>query len=324
MTNIPLRELFIVRYGTDLELNKLKQDPHGINFVSRNRKNNGVVARVLPVEGINPNPAGTISVALGSSSVLFSYLQDEPYYSGRDLAYLVPKIEMTKKQLLFYCTCIIKNRYKYNYGRQANRTISSLYIPAIDQIPKWVQDIELKDIAYYSQKYSNEPTDKFNIANWHDFIYDEIFTIERGESYYIKYSGKGKFPYASASDENNGITSNVDTYNREGNLIVLNYDGSVASAFYQADKFFASEKVVTLSLKDYELNKYIAMFIITVIRKEKFRYNYGRKWSVEKRMRNSIIKLPAKMITRGSKIEYIPDYNYMESYIKTLSFTKAL
>lgn len=323
MGNVPLSDLFYVEYGTDLELNKLKQDPSGINFVSRNRKNNGVVAKVLPIEGLEPNPAGTISVALGSSSVLFSFLQEEPYYSGRDLAYLTPKIDMTKKQLLFYCSCIIKNRYKYNYGRQANKTIGKLLIPCIDDIPEWVEKIELKDITYYSQKYTDETPDTFDVTTWHNFTYDEIFHIDRGESYYIKYAETGEYPYASASDANNGITGYVDNYNREGNLIVLNYDGSVASAFYHADKFFASEKVVTISLKDYELNKYIAMFIIAVIRKEKFRYNYGRKWSVEKRMRNSLIKLPAKK-NCNNKIKYIPDYEYMEDYIRKLPFTKEL
>lgn len=324
MHNIPLSDLFNISTGTTLELNKLKLDPNGINFVSRNRKNNGVVAKVAPIEGIKPNPAGTISVALSSSSVLFSYLQDQEYYSGHHLAYLTPKTAMTKKQLLYYCCCIIKNRYKYNYGRQANKTLSKLLIPKLEDIPEWVDKIELKDISNYRDRFNEQTQKPLNVNSWFDFSFNEIFNIKRGESYYIKYSANGNYPYASATDINNGISSYVGTFNREGNLIVLNYDGSVGSAFYQEEKFFASEKVVTLSLKDYKLNKYIAMFIITVIRKEKFRYNYGRKWSVEKRMRDSKIKLPAKEVIINGQKKYIPDYNFMELYIKTLPFTKEL
>lgn len=58
------------------------------------------------------------------------------------------------------------------------------------------------------------------------------------------------------------------------------------------------------------MNPYIAMFLIAIIRKEKNRFNYGRKWRV-KRMRKSIIKLPV-----NSKEE--PDWEFMESYVKTL------
>ena len=60
-------------------------------------------------------------------------------------------------------------------------------------------------------------------------LYIEIFVLERGETYYRKYSKQGKYPYVSATETNNGISGYVDVFNREGNLVVINYDGSVAS-----------------------------------------------------------------------------------------------
>ena len=48
----------------------------------------------------------------------------------------------------------------------------------------------------------------------------------------------------------------------------------------------------------------------TLIRLEKFRFNYGRKWGLE-RMKESVIKLP----TQNGK----PDFEFMESYIKSLN-----
>jgi hypothetical protein len=118
---VPVSQYFDVVYGVDLELVHLTQDSNGINFVARTSVNNGVVAKVKIIPDIKPNPSHTISVA-GSGSVMESFLQNEPYYSGRDLFYLKPKIELTDKQLLFYCMCLKANKYKFNYGRQADLT----------------------------------------------------------------------------------------------------------------------------------------------------------------------------------------------------------
>lgn len=63
--------------------------PDAINFVARTESNNGVSARVKPVEGKEPQPVGLITCA-SVGSVLFAFLQEEPLYSGRDLCLLIP------------------------------------------------------------------------------------------------------------------------------------------------------------------------------------------------------------------------------------------
>ncbi len=100
---VELRDIFDIKYGVNLELNKLNQVSEGLNFVSRTSKNNGVSAQVEAIEGVEPIPAGTITVA-GGGSVLETFLQSTPYYSGRDLYYLTPKTLMTDAEKLFYCT----------------------------------------------------------------------------------------------------------------------------------------------------------------------------------------------------------------------------
>lgn len=139
MKLIPLSKLFSVTYGVNLELNRMTLDTSGIPFVGRSERNNGVTARVSLVAGITPIPAGTLSVA-GGGSVLATFLQPEPYYSGRDLFYLTSLEPLTDSQKLYYCACIRTNRYRYSYGRQANKTLRDLLIPAIDEIPDWVHD----------------------------------------------------------------------------------------------------------------------------------------------------------------------------------------
>lgn len=137
-----IKDLFDVEYGVNLELINCfnASYPEGVNFVARTSENNGVVARVQIIQGVKPQPAGTISCA-GGGSVLSTFVQEEPYYSGRDLYILTPKQEMTLVEKLYYCHLINYNKYRYNYGRQANRTLEDIELP--DAIPSWIYEINI-------------------------------------------------------------------------------------------------------------------------------------------------------------------------------------
>lgn len=139
MKLVKVSDLFDVIYGVNLELNKLTLDPNGLNFVSRTANNNGVSAKVKPIDGLEPIEAGVLTVA-GGGSVLETFLQSDPFYSGRDLYFLRPMQEMSPEQKLFYCMCIRANKFRFNYGRQANRTLKDLLIPAMSEIPDWVEE----------------------------------------------------------------------------------------------------------------------------------------------------------------------------------------
>ena len=139
MKLVPVSEIFDAKYGVNLELNKLTADPNGINFVSRTANNNGVSSRVKKIPDLEPIEAGVLTVA-GGGSVLETFLQPEPFYSGRDLYFLRPRIKLSIQQKLFYCMCIRANKFRFNYGRQANRTLKDLLIPAVSEMPDWVED----------------------------------------------------------------------------------------------------------------------------------------------------------------------------------------
>lgn len=138
---VRVQDLFEVRYGHSLELNRLQlisKAEGGIPFVSRVMGNNGISAYVSLIDGLHPIPGGVLSCALGGNGVLSTFLQENPFYSGRDSAYLVPKFEFTTEELLYYCTCIWQNRFRFSYGRQANRTLKDLIIPARESVPSWI------------------------------------------------------------------------------------------------------------------------------------------------------------------------------------------
>ncbi len=311
---VQVKQYFDVVPGTNLELVRMELDPNGINFVARTSKNNGVAARVKKLPDIEPNPSCSISVAV-SGSVMESFLQIEPFYSSYHLFVLRPKISLTNKQLLYYCMCLRANKYKYNYGRQANKTLPMLNIPSIDEIPAWVESVSIPDKPKIDSAIDKTIELNINTWQWHSFA--NIFDIKRGESEYIVDLKKGDIPYVSATSGNNGVSYYVKTANNTGNKITLSYDGSIGEAFYQKRDFFASEKIAVLELKNKELNPYIAMFLITVLRKESSRYNYGYKWSINTRMKKTQIKLPSA--NNGD-----PDWQFMEDYIKSLLYSSNL
>lgn len=136
-------DLFNVVYGVNLELvncvETTKSDPDAIAFVSRTESNNGVSAYVKPVSGVEPQPENTITVA-GGGSVLATFLQTQPFYSGRDLYLLHSKEAISIPAKLFLVTVIKANKYRYNYGRQANVTLPSLKLrlpSKADGKPDW-------------------------------------------------------------------------------------------------------------------------------------------------------------------------------------------
>jgi hypothetical protein len=113
---------------------------------------NGISAYVEPIPGVEPAPAGFLSCALGGNGVLTTHLQEQPFYVGRDVALLKPRKKLTKAQLLFYCMCIKANRYRYSYGRQANRTLKDLVVPDFKNIPDWVGNTSSKVLDEFEDR----------------------------------------------------------------------------------------------------------------------------------------------------------------------------
>ena len=103
----------------------------------------------------------------------------------------------------------------------------------------------------------------------------------------------GKYAFVSAIKNRNGVFCKTNLKpNQSANVITVNYDGNggVAIAFYHDKPFWALDSVNVLYPK-FKLNPFIAMFLITLIRKERYRFNFGRKWH-KARMEQSTILLP--------------------------------
>jgi restriction endonuclease S subunit len=300
-------ELFELRQGNSLELANMDLAADGepsVHFVARTEQNNGVVAKVRLLDK-EPFPAGCVTTALGGS-VLSSFVQDRPFYTGFHVMVLVPKTEMRLEEKLFYCHCIKMNAYRYGYGRQANKTLKDINLP---ELPSWIQDYHI-DYSKIETKITNKLT-SLHLEKWKKFKMGEIFSFQKGQRLTKESMESGDTPFIGAIDSNNGVRERISVApNHLGNCLTVNYNGSIGETFYQPDPFFASDDVNILRLVGREMNPFLGLFLATVIRQNKYRFGYGRKWTLEK-MKDSQVLLPATH--QGS-----PDWQFMENYIRAL------
>lgn len=341
---VALNKLFHVTYGNKLDANKLSRLPPrsgGVNLVGRSSQNHGVSATVARVPGVRPYGSGLITVALGGSKLLSAFVQEHAFYTAQNVAVLTPIHPMTFEQKLFACIAIRHNRFRYSaFGREANRTLRTLEIPDLASFPTWLSESDRSSIDSIQLAAVPDSGPELDTKGWKTFRYDEVFEVHKG--YYNKKpppaEGSSGIPFVGATDKQNGITSfisaeSLKSYSRDGAIrpdepsdrklfkapcITVSNNGSVGEAFYQATDFTCTHDVNPLSLKDkaVELSPALGIFICTVIRMEKYRWGYGRKWRPI-RMPSSHIRLP---VTASGQ----PAWAEMESFINSLPFSSQL
>ncbi|MFB0638139.1 MAG: hypothetical protein AB2N28_3980 [Candidatus Phytoplasma solani] len=84
--------------------------------------------------------------------------------------------------------------------------------------------------------------------------------------------------------------------------------------FIKRKIFYAATSVTVLN--NDHINSYNALFIISLIEKEKMKFSYGRAWLLY-RMKKHKIMLPID--SQGK-----PDWFFMENYIKSLPYNVNL
>lgn len=327
-----IADLFYIYPGSKLDFEKQEQAESGVLFISRNSNNNGVVGRVVVDEKTKLYNKGDITVPLGGEYLLSAFVQDEKFVTAQNVAVLRAKNTMSDIEKWFYCYVLRENRFKFcAFGREVNKYIQDIEVP--DIIPDWVYKVNFNQLSTNISLSKNLILDT---SYWVSFKYDEIFIIKKG--FYNKkpeHNTEGNIPFLGAIDSNNGVTEyysleDIKAASKTGddnnahienkifppNAICVTNNGSVGYAYYQAESFTCSHDVTPLYRKGGDFNKYTALFVISVIEHDRYRWTYGRKWRPI-RMKDSIIKLPADI--HGN-----PDWDYMEHFIKSLPYSDKI
>ena len=329
--DFPLSDLFFVTNGNKFDFNKMVEcEKMEIAFVSRSASNNGVKGWVEPVNGVDPYPANCITIALGGS-IGSTFVQPKQFYTGQNVAVLIDKKEGRKlsvEEKLFVSMLINKEcscRF-VAFGRELNKHINkdfTIRLPSKNKKIDWgtLENLSkgvLKETRVTTSNVSHAFSD---MKNWKKFKVSELFHVNkkrklpRGKVHSKDDLMEGNdYFYVGAKKRNNGIMYRCGYCEEQisrGNCIIFicNGQGSVGYTNYMDVDFMASGDVA-LGYND-KLNKYNALFLVTLFDKERFKYSFGRKWG--RYLADTEIPLP---VTNDNE----PDWNYMEKYIKSLPY----
>lgn len=331
-----IQSLFDVRAGKGDSKNT---DIGTVPYVSATELNNGI-GKFVSCDNSLLEKENTITISR-NGSVCECFYHSYPYIASLDDIRVLTPIGFELDQYIahFIITAILLEKPRYNYGRKfGTERIKNTIIrlPAdtkgepdwaymrtfikdtLSQSPLRVQRA-LKNKQALEQPLHNKATPVLDTGSWKAFRYDEIFEISRGKLSSINELEQGNVPVITATENNNGVSNFLSVeqkYIEKSGCITVSNNGSIAESFYQDSDFSATSDISVLRLKNINLSQELAMFLNTLIHVEKYRFNYGRKWSLD-RMQNSVIKLPVD--SQGN-----PDWEFMENYIKTLPYSSSL
>ena len=265
-------------------------------------------------------------------SAVIGYCAYQPLnFSASDhVEKLVPKFKMNEYIAMFLVTILNMEQYRYNYGRkrsQARIRTSSIKLPEKNGKPYWdfmevfIKKVFTKLPPLPSKKSFHHQKNHLNDRQWSYFSLIDLFDIKKGErlTKYDRIADEyGNIPLITASSENNGIVDYIsflefkDSKKIFENKITIDMFFNV---FYQATQYFSDDNVHTLIPK-FETNSFINLFLVTLLKKHQLKYSYGRQARIH-RIKKEKVKLP---VTEVGK----PDWDFMESYTKSLPYSKTL
>lgn len=222
---------------------------------------------------------------------------------GSWLLVLIPKKEMTNEELYSYAAQINLQKWKFSFSRMAIfRRIEKLllkeYIPNIN-------------IWEEKQKFIPNKENKENIREFTSLKLESVSkycTISKKTSIPQSQMEIGSIPYVTTSSKNNWVSGFVDEepiFNGKCLTVALNW--SVWETFLQMDDFITSWDNAVLTLKN-NYNLYLLIYIASMIRWNKWRYNYYRKLSGPK-LKKMKIPMP---FTKENDLDLV----YIENLVK--------
>ena len=355
-----LKDFYIVKMGNGFDKNKMTYDNISVNFVSRVSYNNGVDCKVDLVEGVEPYPAGLLTVALGGSYLGSCFVQEEPFYTGQNVAVLRTKNADMNEYVNLFITTLVRFESKikyYAFGRELNTHIGrdfSISLPVkhnedgsilIDDrreyseegyVPDWgFMEAYIKSLHYKPLTTKNKSVQipDLNVNEWKGFSIIDLFKIKRGKINSLNEIETGNVPIVSASGDNEGISFYGNVLAPYCNNITISMNGvNTGFTAYHGYDFNINADCCVL-IQKFDMNAYIGVFIATIIGMLRCKYSYGRKMTAE-RISTETIRLPIQHNPDGtpfiddthtySEEGYIPDWQWMEDYIKSLPYGDRL
>ncbi len=304
-----------------------------VPFVASGNYNNGIIKRCTPKEAESLDPGNCITVSPLDGSAFY---QKESFLGrgGAGSAILILRNdEMTELSGLFIASVIRNALTKCSYSDQLN---SRAIADEIIRLPI-VKNTEKPDYTYmeeYMQKVLEKvessienlsQTDsrkhEINISEWKEFVIGDLFDIHPTKSYkkinIELFEENGVNPVIVNTGFNNGIGgySNLECTEKAGTVTFTDTAAkSTDSFFYQEKDFIGYPHVQGMYAKTHKLTRNEGLFLNSVIRVLlKGQYDFIRKMT-----RTDMLKLKIKLPAVIEDGIWIPDWDYMESYMQNV------
>lgn len=295
-------------------------------YVGAKKNDNGVMLHCAYDEDLIQKGNCIIFICNGQGSVGYANYMDVDFIGTTDIVAGYNE-NLNQHNGLFIATVLCQERPKYSFGRKWKTHLKDTVIKlpqTLEGNPDWkYMEQYVKSLNYKPLSTSNKinKRHKPDVEKWKDFYISDsdchpgLFKIEN-----CKCGSAGdledgdEINYIGAKKSDNGVmrrVMRVDDLVSKGNgiMFICDGEGSVGYANYMDQDFIGS---TTTSIGyNPKLNKYNAMFIITIIDQEKYKFSYGRKYRAH--IEETMVKLPVD--SYGD-----PDWLYMENYMKSLPY----
>jgi len=144
--------------------------------------------------------------------------------------------------------------------------------------------------------------------------YDEVFIIKKGKRLTKANQTEGVIPYISSKSTNNGIDGYIDNGYTDENCISFACYGCIGEVFYHSGKVWVSDNCNVIYLKNKKLNTHVALFLVSIFFKEKYRFSYGMTGKLK-----NLVKLKIKLPILPSGV---PDWDFLKNYTKNTIIPK--
>ena len=303
-----------------------------VYYCGAKKNENGIISKCAYDEKLVSKGNCIVFICDGQGAIGYNNYMDKDFIATVNLV-LGYNPNLNKYNAMFLVSVLDLERPKFSFGRKRKRVLPNTVIKLPAQknsdgkyTPDWqfmegyikgeYNKIEEKTITQIKTKPNSLDT-----SNWKQFKISNLFNVELSKGdLKIDDCVVGNIPLISSGEINNGCVGLIDAEG-DGKAAIFTPNkitvDMFCNAFYQDHSFFAvSHGRVNILTPKFLMNKYVALFVTTLINCEKFRFTYGRA-VYSNVISNLAIKLPAN--SQGT-----PDWQFMEDYIKSLPYSDLI
>ncbi len=325
---------------------ELLEQGDDIEYIGAKKEDNGVMNLVKYNELLVTKGNCIIFICDGQGSVGYTNYIDHDFIGSTTLS-AGYNSNLNEKNGLFLVTVLDLERYRYSFGRKYRPNLSKVKIklpatvagePDWEYMEKYIESLNYRPITTNVPQLSGKP---LKTDEWKEFYLHRIMIVDMGNGIdaIMTTNDNPKYNYVSRDSNGNGVVGFVDEISGEepfpAGAMSLALGGSfLGSCFIQRKPFYTAQNVAVLQEK-VSLSDHTKLFIATLIRNEcKIKYQaFGRELNAHFR-KDFTIKLPVKHDNRGkisidethrfSDDGYIPDWDWMDSYMKSLPYSDRI